>query len=78
MKAPPAEEVVATVTRIGGDGYVPLNDILLELRVARRMDRRTAQRGIRRAVNQGFLLERRGPDGRLNLAVASEGWRLVG
>jgi hypothetical protein len=72
-KAPSDREVIATITRLGGDGYVPLNDVLLELRV----ERRAGQRGVRRAVNQGYVLERRGPDGRLNLAVASDGWGLV-
>ena len=73
MKAPTPHEVISAITRLGGDGYVPLNDLLLEMRI----ERRVAQRGIRRAVNGGFVLERRGPDGRLNVAVASDGWRLL-
>ena len=73
MKAPAERTVVDAITRLAGDGYVPLNDVLLELRV----ERRAAQRGMRRAINQGYVLERRGPDGRLNVAVASDGWSLL-
>ncbi len=73
MKAPSPIDVIRAITRLGGDGYVPLNDLLLDLR----MERRVAQRGVRRAINGGFVLERRGPDGRLNVAVASDGWRLL-
>lgn len=73
MKAPEAREVLAAITRLGGDGYVPVYDLLLTLPG----DRRTAQRGLRRASNQGLVLERRGPDGRRYVAVASEGWDLL-
>jgi hypothetical protein len=72
-KAPSEQEVLTTITRLGGDGYVLVNDVLLELRV----ERRAGQRGLRRAINQGYVLERRGPDGRLNVAVASDGWSLL-
>lgn len=73
MKAPEPREVVLAITRLGGDGYVPHYDLLLELPG----DRRTAQRGLRRAANQGLVLERRGPDGRRYVAVASDGWALL-
>lgn len=73
MKAPEPRDVVLTINRLAGDGYVPIYDLLLELRG----DRRTAQRGLRRATNEGLVLERRGPDGRRYAAVASDGWALV-
>ena len=72
-KAPSEQDVLTAITRLGGDGYVPLNDVLLELRV----ERRAGQRGVRRAINQGYVLQRRGPDGRLNVAVASDGWSVL-
>ena len=73
MKAPEPREVLTAITRLGGDGYVPVYDLLLELPG----DRRTAQRGLRRAANQGLVLERLGPDGRRYAAVASDGWDLL-
>jgi len=73
MKAPEPREVLTAITRLGGDGYVPVYDLLLELPG----DRRTAQRGLRRAANQGLVLERHGPDGRRYAAVASDGWALL-
>jgi hypothetical protein len=70
MKAPDPRVVLDTITHLGGDGYVRVEDLLIELPG----DRRTASRGLRRAAGQGLLLERRGPDGRRYVAVASEGW----
>jgi len=72
MKSPDEATVVAAIKRLAGDGYAPSNDVLLELRG----ERRVAQRGLRRAINRGYVLEVRGPDGRLNVAVASDGWQL--
>lgn len=77
MKAPAPEVVLAAITEIGGDGYVAVNDLFLALRRELRMERRVAQRGLRRAINQGYVLERRGPDGRMRVAVASDGWALL-
>ena len=34
-------------------------------------------RALRRSVNRGLVIQRRGPDGREHVAVASEGWRLL-
>ena len=73
MKAPDEATVVGAIRRLADDGYAPVYDVLLELRG----DRRSAQRGLRRAINRGYVLERRGPDGRMNVAVASDGWQLV-
>jgi hypothetical protein len=73
MRAPEPREVLAAITHLGGDGYVPVYDLLLALPG----DRRTAQRGLRRAANHGLVLERRGPDGRRYVAVASDGWALL-
>jgi hypothetical protein len=73
VKAPQPLEVVSVLTRLGGDGYIPAEELLLAL--AR--DRCAASRGLRRAINRGYLLERRAPNGRLHVAVASDGWRLI-
>jgi hypothetical protein len=73
VKAPEPHQVLTTITRLAGDGYAPLYDLLLELPG----DQRTAQRGLRRAASEGLVLERRGPDGRRYVAVASDGWALL-
>jgi hypothetical protein len=39
-----------------------------------RLPRREAVRALRRAINGGYLLERRGPDKRTYVALAWEGW----
>jgi hypothetical protein len=41
-----------------------------------RLGERGLRRAVRRAVAQGLVLERRGPDGAWHVAVSSEGWNL--
>lgn len=41
-----------------------------------RLGARDMRRALRRAVAQGYVIERRGPDGGFHLAVSSEGWDL--
>jgi len=35
------------------------------------------RRAVHRCVSHGLVIQRRGPDGRNYVAVASEGWRLL-
>lgn len=56
------------------DGFLPFTELL---RLLGKGDRRFRARAVRRAVKAGFLLERRGPDGRIHLTVSSEGWSLL-
>jgi hypothetical protein len=71
--AAPAE-VVTAIVKLADDGFcrrralVPLFPKLGE---------RDLRRSIRRAITLGLVLERRGPDGGLYLAVSGEGWDLV-
>jgi hypothetical protein len=68
--------VVEGITKVAGDGYCPVADLLLA--GFRGKDRRAVGKALRRAANRGLVLERQGPDGRRYIAVATEGWRLIG
>jgi hypothetical protein len=74
-KPPSDEELLDGIVSLAGDGYCPAYD--LHLRPFRHLERRTVGQALRRAANRGLILERRGPDGRRYVAVATDGWRLV-
>jgi hypothetical protein len=63
------------ITQIAGDGYCA--SYSLHLDPFRQVERRALGRALRRAINRGLILERRGPDGRRYVAVAIDGWRLI-
>lgn len=72
-KLPPPEEIVATIVELADDGFCRRGEL------AQRFPRLGAgdlHRALRRAVAQGLVIERRGPDGAFHLAVSSEGWNL--
>ncbi|MGA8217905.1 MAG: hypothetical protein WB771_05025 [Solirubrobacterales bacterium] len=66
------DDVLAAVLERAGDGYCLIAEVLPSLPKLSHADRR---RALHRAVNRGLLIQRRGPDGRTWVAVASEGWR---
>jgi hypothetical protein len=66
------EIVLTTIVDLAGDGYCPVAEVIRSLPKLSHADRR---RAVKRAVNAGLVIERRGPDGRVHVAVASEGWR---
>jgi hypothetical protein len=68
------EHVLEAIVELGGDGYWPVQEVFAELPRRTHADRR---RAVYRAVNRGLVLERRGPDGRIWVALSSEGWRLL-
>jgi hypothetical protein len=68
------EQVVRLLASEVDDGFLPFTELL---RLLPRGERRYRARAIRRAVKAGFLLERRGPDGRPHLTISSEGWSLL-
>jgi hypothetical protein len=72
MKRITDEDVLAAIVDQAGDGYCLIADVLPSLPKSGHADRR---RALNRSVNRGLVLERRGPDGRMHVAVASEGWR---
>jgi hypothetical protein len=73
-RLPSDDELLATVVELADDGFCPTRDLYLQLR---RFGSRELRRGLGRAVRRGFLLERRGPDGRTYVALSSEGWERV-
>jgi hypothetical protein len=68
------EDVLSAIVEQAGDGYCLVADLLPSLPKRSHADRR---RAVHRSVNRGLVIERRAPDGRLHVAVASEGWRLL-
>jgi hypothetical protein len=66
------EDVLAAIVDLAGDGYCLVPELIPVLPKRTHADRR---RALNRAVNKGLVLERRGPDGRMHVALASEGWR---
>jgi hypothetical protein len=70
---PPPEEIVGAIVELADDGFCRRGE--LEQRF-RGLGSREMRRALRRAVAQGLVIERRGPDGAFHLAVSSEGWNL--
>jgi hypothetical protein len=68
------EDVLAAIVDRAGDGYCPTADLLPSLPKLTHADRR---RAIHRAINHGLVIQRRAPDGREHVAIASEGWRTL-
>ncbi|MFL5907549.1 MAG: hypothetical protein ACJ75Z_08140 [Solirubrobacterales bacterium] len=66
------EIVLAAIVELAGDGYCLVSELFPALPRRTHADRR---RALNRAVARGLVIERRGPDGRMHVALASEGWR---
>jgi hypothetical protein len=67
------EDVLEAIVEQTGDGYCLLAEILPLL--PSRFSHADRRRAVQRAVNRGLVIQRRGPDGREHVAIASEGWR---
>jgi hypothetical protein len=72
-KLPPPEEIVAEIVALADDGFCKRGELAQRFP---KLGARELHRALRRAVAQGFVIERRGPDGAFHLAVSSEGWNL--
>lgn len=72
-KLPPPEEIVAAIVELADDGFCRRGELAQRFP---RLGARDLGRALRRAIAQGFVIERRGPDGAFHLAVSSEGWNL--
>jgi hypothetical protein len=68
---PTPEELVATIVELADDGFCRRGELAQRFP---RLGARDLQRALRRAVAQGLVIQRRGPDGAFHLAVSSEGW----
>lgn len=72
-KLPPPEEIVTAIVALADDGFCRRGELTQRFP---RLGERDLRRAVRRAVSQGLVLERRGPDGAWHVAVSSEGWNL--
>ena len=70
----PDEDVLRSIEVLAGDGFCLAPAVLDALPRGTHADRR---RALNWTVRKGMVIERRGPDGRLHVALASEGWRLL-
>jgi hypothetical protein len=68
------EDVLEAIVERASDGYCLAMEVLPSLPKLGHADRR---RALHRCVKSGLVIERRGPDGRAYVALASEGWRLL-
>jgi hypothetical protein len=66
------EDVLSSIVELAGDGFCLVSELLPSLPKRSHADRR---RAVHRTVNGGLVIQRRGPDGRVHVAIASEGWR---
>jgi hypothetical protein len=73
-KLAPPENVLLAIVAVGDDGFCRRSELLPRLRP---LGERELRRSVRRAVTRGLVLERRGPDGGIYVAVSSEGWELL-
>lgn len=62
---------MAAIVALADDGFCRRNELAQNFP---RLESRDLRRALRRAVAQGLVIERRGPDGAFHLAVSSEGW----
>jgi len=64
------EEILAAIVELADDGFCRRSDLVPLFKLGERDLRRSVQR----ATRQGLLLERRGPDGLIYVALSGEGW----
>jgi hypothetical protein len=72
-RAEPAQLLAAIADSVD-DGFYPVSSLPADFP---RLGHRETVRLRKRALRQGLLFERRGPDGRTYLALTSEGWRAL-
>lgn len=70
---PPPEEIVAAIVDLADDGFCRRGELAQRFP---KLGARDLRRALRRAIAQGLVIERRGPDGGFHFAVSSEGWNL--
>jgi hypothetical protein len=68
------EELLAAIAEAVDDGFFPFSALGSRLP---KLSHRDLVRLRGQALRRGLLLERRGPDGRVYLALTSEGWRAL-
>jgi hypothetical protein len=68
------EELLAAIAEAVDDGFCATSALALRFS---KLSHRDLVRLRGRAARRGFVLERRGPDGQVYLALTSEGWRAL-
>jgi hypothetical protein len=68
------EDVLRAIVAVSDDGFCRRSQLLPRLRP---LGERELRRSVRRAASRGLVLERRGPDGAVHVAIGSEGWELI-
>jgi hypothetical protein len=68
------EELLTVIAEAVDDGFCPASSLVSRFP---KLSHRDLVRLRGQAVRRGLLLERRGPDGRVYLALTSEGWRAL-
>jgi hypothetical protein len=68
------EEVLEAIVEEADDGFCSRAKLI---RRFPKLGERDLRRSIRRAATLGLVLERRGPDGGLYVALSGEGWDLL-
>jgi hypothetical protein len=67
------DDVLEAIVELAGDGYCLLANVLPLF--PSRFSHADRRRAVHRSINRGLVIQRRGPDGREHVALASEGWR---
>ena len=70
---PTPEQIVVAIVELADDGFCRRTELAQRFPG---LGARDLRRALRRAIAQGMVIERRGPDGGFYLAVSSEGWNL--
>jgi len=68
------EELLAAIAEAVDDGFCPASALVPRFA---RLSHRDLVRLRGRAARRGLILERRGPDGQVYLALTAEGWRVL-
>jgi hypothetical protein len=74
MRLATPAEVLSAIVDLADDGFCKRSALIPRFP---KLGERDLRRSIRRAVGLGLLLERRGPDGGIYLALSGEGWELI-
>lgn len=70
---PRPEQIVTAIVACADDGFCRRTELAQRFPG---LGARDLRRALRRAIAQGLVIERRGPDGGFHLAVSSEGWNM--
>jgi hypothetical protein len=73
-RRPEEPELLGAIAELVDDGFASLGELATRLR---QFGRRDLTKGYQRLAKRGMVLERRGPDGGIYLALTGEGWQAL-